>query len=231
MIISLPSSMTAPPAKSKSKAGAKNTAASRAPRRVAPNMFRVGATKKARARGRGLGDDSTDATLSLSYPDYSSFTPTIPTMTTTAPTLSPIDLSSTPLPSDINQTLAADSLLPNISTAQQLALAGTPPGVTPSEYASFITGATGIQVAAGSTPNTPAPSTPQGLNPAYLASLAPAAAAAVTAAYGTPAAPATSATPSWFTQQSIASGTPNWIFAAIGGVVVLTLLVGAKKRR
>lgn len=229
MIVPLPSSMTAPAAKS--KAAEKKTAASRAPRRVAPNMFRVSAAKKARARVRGLSDDATDATLSLSYPDYSSFTPTIPTMTAAAPTLSPVDLSSTALPSDISQTLAAGSLLPNISTAQQLVLAGTPPGVTPSEYASFISGATGIQVAAGNTPNTPAPSTSQGLNPAYLASLAPAAAAAVTAAARTSGAPAAAQAPSWFTQQSIAAGTPNWIFAAIGGVLVLTLVVGAKKKR
>jgi hypothetical protein len=140
-------------------------------------------------------------------------------------TLTPPDLTS------------FDTLPVNQDFAVQLASAGAPPGVTPSQYASFITGATGVPVNLPATgANTPAPITSQGLNPAYAATLNSALQLAQAVGGGylpqgtTSVSTAAATTPSWFSQASIVSGVPNWAILAGGGLFFVVLAAGKKRR-
>jgi hypothetical protein len=141
-------------------------------------------------------------------------------------TLTPPDLTS------------FDTLPVNQDFAVQLASAGAPPGVTPSQYASFITGATGVPVNLPATgANTPAPITSQGLNPAYAATLNSAVQLAEAVAGGylpqgtTSVSTAAATTPSWFSQASIVSGVPNWAILAGGGGLLLVILAAGRNRK
>lgn len=180
-----------------------------------------------RRRGlQGLGQDLT------TFDPTQTIIPASPA----APSMPSADVTLTP---DLTSFDSSFSLNPNQPIADTLAAAGSPPGVTPEEYATFITGATGVPVnvpAAGAT--TPAPITAQGLNPQYAATLTSAAQLAQAIAGGylpqgttkvsTTAAPTTS--PSWLTQQSI-KGVPNWALLAGGGGLILVLGLAAGKRK